>query len=109
MSPWWIVCKKELRETFRDRRTMAMMVLGGDPQMAYNAGLLAVLYAGFLSFQKARADFVEYLKNKKDCKIPRCQECGVNYIDSKRNTSKKSGSNPKGSRSILCIRNSSRE
>jgi sodium transport system permease protein len=27
MSPWWIVCKKELRETFRDRRTMAMMIL----------------------------------------------------------------------------------
>ena len=27
MSPWWIVCKKELRETFRDRRTMTMMIV----------------------------------------------------------------------------------
>jgi len=28
---------------------LAMMVLGGDPQMAYNAGLLAILYAILLS------------------------------------------------------------
>ncbi|MDA0311276.1 MAG: ABC transporter permease subunit [Gemmatimonadetes bacterium] len=27
MSPWWIVCRKELRETLRDRRTLLMMIV----------------------------------------------------------------------------------
>jgi hypothetical protein len=33
---------------------LALMVLGGDPQSAYHAGLLAVLYAGLLWMQRRR-------------------------------------------------------
>ena len=33
---------------------LALMVLGGDPQMAYNAALLAVLYAAFLWRRESR-------------------------------------------------------
>ena len=39
MSPWWIVCKKELRETLRDRRTLLVMIL--VPVLLYPVILVA--------------------------------------------------------------------
>lgn len=39
MSAWWVVCRKELRETLRDRRTLVMMIV--VPVLLYPVLLVA--------------------------------------------------------------------
>ena len=64
-----MIRKRSIRATAAFGAVLALMVLGGDPQMAYNAGLLATLYAVQLWWRE-RKQRVSHNSGK---------ECGVSH------------------------------
>jgi hypothetical protein len=51
--------------------TLALMVLGGDPQMAYHVVLLGVLYA--LLLRREKGSGVSFVTNEHGCAVERCR------------------------------------